>query len=485
MSRLIILGNTNRFTFCNAIVAAQSKSREMLNQEITEIFVLHTQESFQELFKVNNDWIEFLRNYNININNFINRVLSDNNNEMISFLKYIKEIIKNNNLDTLIIDLSNGTSDKKTLLSIITYVLDLSNVYYINTTMLFKKEKNPQAFYKDDIISKYYIKLSTNKEIDGLAYLNLTEVTRYKESINRLSEIYKKIDDDKSCSKFFEDNLLNAILLKIENDNKDISDNSIYRIASTAIAASLEDMIDKFLINIGINELDYKTLGNKIYMLQSEIKGKTTKSFDYLFLEKFNDFILYLRNSTTHKGRDISNSEKFKAELSVQMSLVFLDYYSTIVFDELQKSEVNKKKDIVIEEIILDNEKVIYYGLDGDNTGQALESLFESNQSEKKLRDFSNKIKNAKDGIVNYIKNTKNGIVIFAEGDDILFKGKFKKDELIKIKNLYIEKTDGLTCSIAYGNTFKELLFSMKLAKMEKNSIRGIKINENSDIQLR
>lgn len=483
MSRLIILGNTNRFTFCNAIVAAQSKSREMLNQEITDVFVLHTQESFQELFRVNNDWIEFLSSYNINMNNFINRVLSDNDNEMISFVKYIKEIIKNNNLDTLIIDLSNGTSDKKTLLSIITYVLDLSNVYYINTTMLFKKEKNPQAFYRDDIISKYYIKLSTNKEIDGLAYLNLTEVTRYKESINRLAEIYKKIDDDKSCSKFFEDNLLNAILLKIENDNKDISDNSIYRIASTAIAASLEDMIDKFLINIGINELDYKTLGNKIHMLQSEIKGKTTKSFDYLFLEKFNDFILYLRNSTTHKGRDISNSEKFKAELSVQMSLVFLDYYSTIVFDELQKSEVNKKKDIVIEEIILDNEEIIYYGLDGDNTGQALESLFESNQSEKKLRDFSNKIKNAKDGIVNYIKNTKNGIVIFAEGDDILFKGKFKKDELIKIKNLYIEKTDGLTCSIAYGNTFKELLFSMKLAKMEKNSIRGIKINENSDIQ--
>ena len=43
---------------------------------------------------------------------------------------------------------------------------------------------------------------------------------------------------------------------------------------------------------------------------------------------------------------------------------------------------------------------------------------------------------------------------------------------------MYKEKTGGLTCSIAYGNTFKELLFSVKLAKMEKDSIRGIKINE-------
>ena len=217
-------------------------------------------------------------------------------------------------------------------------------------------------------------------------------------------------------------------------------------------------------------------------MLQNEIKGKTTNTFDYLFFEKLNDFMLYLRNSTTHKGRDISNSEKFKAELSVQMSLVFLDYYSTIVFDELQKSKVNEEQDVVIEEIILDNLEVMYYGLDGDNTGQALESLFESNQTERKLRDFSNKIKNAKEVIVNYIKGTKDGTVIFAEGDDILFKGKFKKDELISIKNMYKEKTDGLTCSIAYANTFKELLFSMKLAKMEKDSIRGIKINENSHI---
>lgn len=112
MSRLIILGNTNRFTFCNAIVAAQSKSKEMLRQEITDIFVLHTQESFRELFIVNNDWIEFLNAYNININTFINRILNDN--EVISFLEYIKEIIKNSTLDTLIIDLSNGTSDKKT-----------------------------------------------------------------------------------------------------------------------------------------------------------------------------------------------------------------------------------------------------------------------------------------------------------------------------------------------------------------------------------
>lgn len=477
MSRLIILGNTNRFTFCNAIVAAQNMSKNVLNEEITEIFVLHTQESFNGLFKVNSDWMDFLIKYNIRLDIFINRVLS-NDDEVISYLKYIKEIIQKNTLDTLLIDLSNGTSEKRTLLSIIAYVLDIANVFYIDTASLFKNENDLQKFLDDEIISKYYIKMSTNKEIDRLAYLNLTEVTRYKETVNRLSGIYKRINDDLSDNKFFKDNLLNAILLKIENDNKDISDNSLYRIASTAIASSLEDMIDKFLLNSGIDGLDYKTLGNKIVMLQNELKGKTSNTFDYMFFERFNDFILYLRNSTTHKGRGISDSEKFKAELSVQMSLIFLDYYSTIVFDELQKTVECDEGEVVIEEIVLD-EGIVYYGLDGDNTGQALESLLESNQSEKKLRDFSNKIKNAKDIIVAYIKNSNNGNVIFAEGDDILFKGRFRKDDLLHIKKIYNEKTDGLTCSIAYGNTFKELLFSMKLAKMEKDSIRGIKINEN------
>ena len=236
------------------------------------------------------------------------------------------------------------------------------------------------------------------------------------------------------------------------------------------------------LIAYGIDELDYKTLGNKIHILQNELKDRTKETFDYPFFEKFNDFMLYLRNSTTHKGKIISDSEKFKAELSIQMSIIFLEYYSTIVFHELQNTK-NNYNDITIDEVILNSNQIMYYGLDGDNTGQAIESLLESNKSEKILHDFSSKIKNAKKEIVNYIQNQRNGYIIFAEGDDILFKGKLSKEDLIYMKNLYNEKTNGLTCSIAYAKTFKELLFSMKLAKMQKNSIKGIRINEQNSIK--
>lgn len=65
--------------------------------------------------------------------------------------------------------------------------------------------------------------------------------------------------------------------------------------------------------------------------MQDVIREKTSPNFDLKFFEKFNDFMLFLRNSTTHKSFDLSDSEKFKAALSMQMSLAFLEYYSIYI----------------------------------------------------------------------------------------------------------------------------------------------------------
>lgn len=107
-----------------------------------------------------------------------------------------------------------------------------------------------------------------------------------------------------------------------------------------------------------------------------------------------------------------------------------------------------------------------------------LERLFERNFDEKEIRKFSENIKKAREEIVKYIKRRK-GRIIFAEGDDILFKGQFKVKDLQEMLDLYQNKTEGMTCSIGYGNTLKETLFSMKISKIKKNSIRGYKIQES------
>lgn len=342
MSKLIILGNTNKFTFTNAIVAAQEKSILALNQSINEIYVIHTKESFDILFREEHNWIDFLNTYNITFDMFVNRVINANTNETIDFITYIEEIFKKIKFDSLFIDISNGTSERKTILSIISYILDLKNVFVIDSIALNKAE-DTKSFLEKDVIKQYYHPFPNNKKLDKLAYLNLTEITRYGDILEKLSKIYDKINLKHSDNRFFKANLLNAIMLKIKNDNSVVSDNSLYRISSTAISASTEDLIDKLLLDSGTDEKDIngKTLGTKIKMLESKLKDNSSLVFDYEFFQKFNDFIRYLRNSTTHKGLHISDSEKFKAELSLKMSITFLDYYSSIIYNELKMDRLH------------------------------------------------------------------------------------------------------------------------------------------------
>ena len=130
---------------------------------------------------------------------------------------------------------------------------------------------------------------------------------------------YKGIDQISADWQFFKDNLKNSVQLKLQGDKN--KDNTLYRISSASIASSTEDLISLLIKNFFQSEnQDKLMLGSKIRILESELgKGLLPKS-DFEFLKKFNDFILYLRNKTTHKDGLISDLEKFKAELSVTMS---------------------------------------------------------------------------------------------------------------------------------------------------------------------
>lgn len=486
MSQLLILGNTNKYTFCNAIVAAQKKSKTLENENLTEIYVIHSNESFQKLFCEELDWLEFLKKYGITENNFINRIIDLESDTSTIFFDHIKNIIKNCQIDSLIIDISNGTSKMKTLLSILAYILDISNIYFIDSINLFKdncEKNNSTIFFNEETIEKYYKKFEQSKEIDNLAYLNLTEIIRYKEKVDNLSKIFKQMNKNLQDNYFFINNLLNSIQLKLQNDNskENSFDNTLYRISSTAFSSSIENLIDRISVECNIDKINNKnkpfeeaTLGEKIDAIKNKLLDNVSENFDFMFLEKFNKFMLYLRNSTVHRALNTSESEKFKASLSLQMSLVFLEYYSTVVYNELKKIE--KKSEIKKATILPlnNNSEKYYYGLDGDNTGKSLETLLLNNPSEKEIKKFSKNIKTAKDQIVKYINNSGKGHIIFAEGDDILFYGNFSMDELTNMKNIYYHHSGNMTCSIAYGKKFNEVLYSMKIAKIERNSIKGI-----------
>lgn len=472
MGRLLILGNINKGTFVNTILSANNKAKEIWQgDKLNEIYVIHTQQSFNTLFvesKNGENWIDKLRRsglYDISESTFINRIMDWNAPE---FLLYIKQIVEAGSVESLMIDITNGDSVAKARLVVVSYVLGIKNVFYLDSRSLMTGKKD--CNWSEQEIISCYKQFEYDKKIDEFAYKNLTDVTRYKEKVDELAKIYTIFDEELSDDSFFKNNLLNAIKLKLNNDKETEFDYSMYRIASVAMTASLEDLIDRLILKYGGESIEGKTLGSKIHILQNIMKEKQSVAFDYRFLEKFNEFILYLRNSTTHKGLIISKSEKFKSALTMQMSLIFLEYYSTVIAEELKINDANMERESGIREQI--PEAGMYYGLDGDNTGASLENCMLNNVSDNEIKRFSVNIRKAKDTIANYIKK-QGGQVIFAEGDDILFKGNFSQEDLENMKNVYYEISEGQTCSIGYGSTLRDALFFMKIAKIRKNSIRG------------
>lgn len=240
------------------------------------------------------------------------------------------------------------------------------------------------------------------------------------------------------------------------------------------------------MIKKQIGDSDRKTLGQKIQMISQRIKKNHDKDFDLEFFQRFNEFMLYLRNSTTHKGKILSDIEKFKAELSVKMSFPYIDFYTDIVYPILSQN-MNQSNQNRIQ--ILDSSSNLgieefYYGLDGDDTGKLLEDMFVSAGEERKFRRISKSISTAITNISKKVKakEKKKEAIIFEAGDDLLFKGKFSFQEIEDFQKVYKNETAGLTCSIGYGKSMHEVYLALKLAKSQpgKNSIVGIEIKNSA-----
>lgn len=440
--------------------------------------------SYKRIFKVlfgdtKKDWLNELEQYSITESTFINLVIDVDSSHSDELLKYINKIIQITGVDSLIIDVTNGTSEGKTLLSIIVYLLDIHHAYFIDSIALERQYHNiRQSFFSSEELMPYYRKVTESKIIDRLGYLNLTEIIRYKDKIADVSEdLYHKTSD----SGFFADNLRTAIELFLKNKNAQNQSNSLYRIAATAIAASLEELVDKILFDCNIEVKSKATLGTKISILKKRLID-TSSDFDDNFLEKIDNLILYLRNDTVHEAFDITEMQKYKASLLMNTAFVFIEYYSQIVYKELRAVEDQKNKQHDSQNCILLSKpaehKIQFFGLDGDKTGSQLEKLLLNNSSEDIIKKFSKRIEEAVKQIEKYIKNKPGSEVIFARGDDILFKGRFTMEELEYMKTLYKEKTDGETCSIAFGSSVREVLLAMKMAKIQRNSIRGISLTD-------
>src|SRR6266567_1721378 len=286
--------------------------------------------------------------------------------------------------------------------------------------------KSHYRFLPLGILNASYVQAPDITQLDSIAYLSLAEIIRYRRLIEQHSGKYTQIDAIASDKSFFAGNIEHSIRIKMKGDRD--GDNAMYRIAASSISASVEDLIsiliDKFITKDKSHKEGPLMFGNKLKLIEKEMQSKKQRDFDFDFFTKFNEFIRFLRNSSTHKGRHLTDIERFKADLSVKMTFPFIGFYTDIVYPILASNNpIEPQKKISILTGPGNNiDEIFYFGLDGDDTGSLLEELFLSSYDEAKFKKMSNSIMQAIDEIKKYISINSNNAIIFAAGDDILFK---------------------------------------------------------------
>ncbi len=227
MTSLIVLGNINHFTFANSIIVANAKVIKSFYQALTNIFVIHSKDSYIKL-KDNEDWINHIEEENgISRELFVEKIIeiTEEPSSIQKFVDYLEFILKGiPSGKKLIVDLTNGTSFQKNLLSIASYILDIKHQYIIDVSKLFKIT-DKRGFLPVDILLTCYTLAPDSTRFDSITYLNLSEMVRYKEIIEHQTDKYIAIDSDASDEEFFKNNLGHSIQLKLQGDQS--KDNAI------------------------------------------------------------------------------------------------------------------------------------------------------------------------------------------------------------------------------------------------------------------
>jgi hypothetical protein len=225
MSVLIILGNINQYTFGNAIVAANCKSNELFHTPLSRIEVFHSKESFETLqalkLSKKKNWAEYLAENQIDEGILVQRTVevTSTRQSVEEFVGSVEGIVSNvtSKNENLILDLTNGTTISKNLLSTAAYLLDIPHQYMIDVAKLFSLTKE-KGFIKSDLLRQSYVSAPESTDLDNIAYLNLAEVLRYKEIIDAHSDKYSAISKQEIDTSFFRSNLKESVRLKREGD---------------------------------------------------------------------------------------------------------------------------------------------------------------------------------------------------------------------------------------------------------------------------
>lgn len=174
-------------------------------------------------------------------------------------------------------------------------------------------------------------------------------------------------------------------------------------------------------------------------------------------------FLRALRNSSVHEVRNATvGGEELRARVALELLLVETDLFASegglrAIRDARGQGEPAKNSG-----------GTLYCGIDGDDTGRALETMLARNANEDEFTEFA---KTVQAGVANVMRRILRkpieGTVLLSAGDDILFRGRCEEEWLKELQRIYTRSTEGMTCSVGYGPTPKDAYLALKLAKAQ------------------
>lgn len=500
MPYLFVIGNIRQYPFANAILAAEVQARSARTVGATaasgldKIFVIHSSHS-RSFLNSKQDWRDHLLHSGIDDSRLVEFTVDLEKGEeaLRRMAEHLDVCLKSmDRREDVFVDLTNGSSLYKNTLAIIAYVLGARRQFVLLPGALSeKKDGGPEVsvldrFWTEAEVREAYFELPDPTVLDLIAPTWLTEVRRFTHRATETADRLGQFMGDSFHPTIFRDQVEQAIKQWFEGESR--RDGAALGSSVHAIGVAFEDLIRRIeALLCGVSaKADNISLAARIQRINREILFRVGDLEPNLIFQ-ITDLLRTLRNASAHEA----TSPKFgsiRARLSVELLLATTDCLEILWSDKRLSNSgaLTIGSEFQNEMTSVDTEgrpgETYYFGLDGDDTGRELETLFSGERADRIFSEFSKRVGLAMKCVKKEIdEKVPSGRVLFCSGDDILFKAPYDAEFIERLRRIYAEKTGGLTCSVGYGVTARAAYVALKLSKARpgKNSVIGVVIRKD------
>lgn len=484
MASLLIVGNTNPYTFVNAILAAQLEAQANDGVGLTDIFVLHSKESAATL-GANTDWQTALGSFpelavSPEVFTSVTVDLSTGHAKPLSIVaRHVERFLRSlKHHDEVYVDLTNGTSHYKSVLSNVAFVIGARRPYFVNIALV--DAQYQRNYWPPEQLRKAYVPLPDPSLLDSLAPAWLTEIRRFNVKSERAAETFNRLSGDPDGRQHigFRDDIRNAIDAWFKGEADD--DSAALDGAVRYIGMAFESMIRTTYSSLfHERSARHKTTHDMLAQIRDHLAGLTTE-YDPELLEDASQLLKRLRNASSHE-RHASEFARVRARLATELLLAVTELFGILHQRGLLSPNARKALGTNTTPCGIEGRPgdTYFFGFDGDDTGRELERLFQGNFDPSVFTRFSQSIDNAMKAVAKQLKKPPiHGELLFNSGDDLLFMGRYDANAINALRTLYNKRSGGQTCSVGFGRTPKEAYIALKMAKANpgKDTVMGVEV---------